>query len=196
MIKYLLSLVAAVAFGFSSQAQTLPTFKTFTATNVGSTNIIIPQSTTSQIRIVSIIASSDLSSSTVSLYSGTTAHYVNTANASTAATTIVLESTNGVIAGSLLYVQGATSNVVATVSSVAGSTATISAALGIAQTVGMEVEVLSAPIPLGLGSKTYNVWASDGLFVGNYGRCVYATVTGTTFCRFDALTVHYDASSQ
>src|SRR5579885_2449467 len=105
-----------VALGVS--AQTLPTFQTFSsATGSTSANVIIPQKPTSQVRVVSVVAQSDLASSAVNFYSGSTARYIGQANTNQASTVVLLDSTNGLAANALLYVQGQTSNVVGTVSS-------------------------------------------------------------------------------
>jgi hypothetical protein len=69
---------------------------------------------------------------------------------------------------------------------------TLTGSLGIAQLVNAEVEVLGNSIPLALGAITNRIISSDGLYVGNYGRCVYAVATGTSACALNALTVHYD----
>ena len=72
----------------------------------------------------------------------------------------------------------------------------MSAALGIPQVLNAEAEILASPVTFSLGAKTNQVWASDGLFVGNYGRAVYVTVNGTANCQISAATVHYDSMSQ
>ncbi len=106
---------------------------------------------------------------------------------------------------SLLYIQGATSNVVGTVSSsftttnISGVTygyLLMSAAVGIPQLVNAEAEILGTPVTFSMGLKTNNVWASDALFVGNYGRAVYVALDGTSDSLLNAVTVHYDAQSQ
>jgi hypothetical protein len=156
------------------------------------------------VRLVSLIAQSDLSSSVVKLYSGTTARFVGVADTNISDTIMLLDSTNGLASSALVYVQGATSNVVSTVSSftttniggVVYGYVVLSAGIGIAQLINAEVEVLGPPVTLSLGAKTNNVWASDGLFVGNYGRAVYATVNGTANCQLNAATCHYDSQSQ
>jgi hypothetical protein len=193
------------SFAVSAQNETMPTFASF-ASPVGTSaaNVIIPQKNTSQVRIVSLVAQSDLVSSAVNLYSGTTSRYVTVADANISHTIVLLDATNGLLASGLLYVQGATSNVVRTISSytttnISGATygyVVLSAGIGIPQLVNAEVEVLGNPITFSLGLKTNQVWASDGLFVGNYGRAVYATVNGTANCQLNALTAHYDATSQ
>jgi hypothetical protein len=198
---------AAAMVGLSAMAQfsTLPSYQTVSSSmGTSLANVILPQKPTSQIRLVSLIAQSDLTTSAVNLYSGATARSIGVGNTNISSTLVLLDSTNGLVPSALLYLQGATSNVVGTVSSftttnISGVTygyVLSSAAAGIPQVVGAEAEVLGTPITFSLGLKTNQVWASDGLFVGNYGRAVYATVNGTSNCQLNAVTVHYDSSSQ
>lgn len=198
MKKLSFAIGLCVALGISAVALAqLPTFKSSAATGSTSAAIIFPQGPSSQIRVVSTILSSDLSTSILSLYSGTTAHYVTVANTNLGtSTSLIVESTNGMSTGSLLYLQGVNSNVVVTISSFSSPTNIVTSAnIGCAQAVGSEVEVLSSPILLGCGAVSNKVYASDGLFVGNYGRCVYATLNGTSACT-NYITVHYDGQSQ
>jgi hypothetical protein len=198
------TLIAGTAFG------QLPTFATFSGTGTSAANVIIPQKPTSQVRVVSLIAQSDLASSAINIYSGTTARSIAQATTNIASTILILDATNGLASSALLYVQGATSNVVATLSSwtqtniwsgVGTITNTLgyvvlTGALGIPQTVNMEVEVLGNQVTLGQGATTNRVYASDGLYVANYGRAAYVTVNGTSNCGLQSVTVHYDAQSQ
>ena len=187
----------------------MPTFATFSGSGTTAATVIIPQRPTSQVRVVSVIASSDLASSTIDLYSGTTARYVVATNLSTSATTMVLDSTNGLASNAVIYVQSAISNTVATITAVTatniwagtgtitnvGAIVTLSGALGVLQAVNAEVEVLGNHVALGLGASSYKQYGSDGLYVGNYGRAVYITTTATNACAFNAVTVHFDSQS-
>lgn len=176
------------------QAQ-LPTYKSSHATGTtAATNIFVP-SPQSQIRLVSDIATSDLATSGITYYTGTTAHYV-TAGTNANSTTIFLESTNGFGTGSLVYIQGATSNVVMTLSSLAtNGVAIMTAAIPFATTNNQEVEILSAGPTYGVGAATNKVYSSEALYVGNYGRAVVAVTTGTSACTND-ISAHYDSLGQ
>lgn len=205
LVRSVVTLAAMVSLSAMAQFSTLPSYKTISsAVGTSAANVILPQQPTSQIRLVSVVAQSDLSTSAINLYSGTTARSIGVANTNISSTLVLLDATNGLSPSCLLYVQGATSNVVGTVSSftttnISGVTygyVLMSAGLGIPQVVGAESEVLGTPITFSLGLKTNQVWASDGLFVGNYGRAAYVTVNGTANCQLNAVTAHYDSSSQ
>lgn len=206
-------LTAALTAGTAiAQQSGVPTYLTLqSAVGSSAANVILPQKPTSQARVVSVVAQSDLASSVVKFYSGTTARSVAVLDTNISDTIMILDATNGLAASSLLYVQGATSNVVATLSSFTTTNiwsgvgtitntfgyVVLTAGLGIAQAVNAEVEVLTTtPVTFSLGAKTNQVWASDGLYVGNYGRAAYVTVSGTANCQLNAVTVHYDALSQ
>ncbi|MDB6108334.1 MAG: hypothetical protein JWR69_84 [Pedosphaera sp.] len=196
MKTLILSLGLALGVTFAAGAQSYPSYATFSQAGTTSAAYLIPHLPQNQIRVVSVIATSDKAAATLKLYTGTAAHYVYTANASTAATSVIVESTNGMAAGNLLFLQGATSNAVVTISSFANPTnITTTGAVGIAQTVGMEVQVITNNITLQLGANTNKTFVSDGLFVGRPGRAVYAILDGTSACSIDSLTVHYDSTS-
>jgi hypothetical protein len=200
-----LSLAALTA---SAQSY-IPTYKSFAATNTTTTAVIVPHQATSQARVVSVIASSDLASSSVTFYSGSTARYVAYANTNTASPYLYLDSTNGLTATNvLLYVAGASSNIVGTIAAIATTNVvvsgitntygqvTLTANVGFATPLNTEVELLATGATLGLGATTNKFYGSEALYVGNYGRALYITTTGTAACRLDSVTVHYDGASQ
>jgi hypothetical protein len=213
-ILIIAGLAGTLALAVMGQQSVLPTYQTFTASGSTAAAVIIPQKPTSQPRVVSVVASSDSGTSTLNFYGGTTAFYVTIPQTNITPTAIYLNTTNGLgNNGGLLYVQGATSNVVVTISSYGltnsvgtngvGSSVTNSwgvvtatGGVGIPQLQNAEVELLSSStVTLGLGVNSYRVYASDGIYVGNYGRAVYLTTTGGTNCALNAVTVHYDAAS-
>ncbi len=174
----------------------LPTYKTISASGTSAAAAIFQHDPNSQIRVVSAIVSSDLATSTLSFYTGTTAHYLTATNAA-ADTSIQVESTNGIANSALLYIATPSSNFVVTVSGFTSPTNVTVSALGAAAPIGSEVEVLSAATPvLQVGAITNKVFSSEALFVGNYGRAVYVKQTGTSHASLDAVSAHYDSQSQ
>lgn len=198
-------IAAAALLAASAAFAQIPTFQTFSSA-AGSTSakVIVPQKPTSQVRVVSTIAQSDLVSSKVDFYSGTSAYTVAVANSDINSTLVLTDRTNGLANSGLFYIQGATSNVVATISSYTTTNISsvtygyvlLSAGIGIPQVVGAEAELLGNNVTFGLGAISNQVWASDGLYVGNYGRACYVKTSGTANCQLNAVTVHYDGSSQ
>jgi len=174
----------------------LPTFLSKAATGSTVARAIFPQDPTSQIRVVSAISSSDLSSSTLKFYSGGTATYTVATNA-TSSTNLYVASTNGFALNNVVYVQGTGSNVVATVTSLVSSTNVgLSAAIGANVGLNCEVEILGSALPtLAVGATTNKTFASDGLVVGNYGRALVVEQTGTGYSSLDSVTVHYDSAA-
>lgn len=175
----------------------LPTYKTISASGTSSATGIFPHDPNSQIRITTAVVSSDLATSKLSFYTGTTAHYLTATNAS-GATSIQVESTNGIASSALLYLSvPGVSNFVVTVSGFTSPTNVTVSACGAACPVGTEVEVLSAASPVfTTGAITNKIISGEALFVGNYGRAVYVTQTGTSYSSLDAVSAHYDAQSQ
>ena len=204
-----LSLAAVLSLASLSVQAQMPTFYSSSASGTTAASVLFPFKPTTQVRVVSTIATSDLSTSKITMYSGSTARYIAFANTNTAATQLILDSTNGLSGtNSLLYLALANTNIVAlmtnvtTTNIVVGSATntyglvTMNAAVGFAQPLNGEVELLGNSIVLGLGANTNKVYASDGLYVGFFGRAVYITTTGTSNCSLDSVTVHYDSSSQ
>ena len=188
--------VALVALGQT----VLPTYKSFSVTGTTNAIVVVPQSPTAQVRIISAIESSDLASSTLSLYSGGTSHYVTT-GATNTNTIVVLESTNGISTSSLLYIQGSSSNGVFAISAVGSNYVTLSQSwlnggttLGFVANSNAEVEVLSAGPVLSVGAANFKSYVSDGLYVGNYGRAAVAVLTGTAAAT-NNIGVHYDSTT-
>jgi hypothetical protein len=194
MRKKILLAIAGIGLAFGACAQTLPTFVSKTVAGTTAANIIIPQTATGQIRVVSAQPLSDLSSSLLSFYTGGTAHYTTATN-STSGTNIVLESTAGLTSTSLLYIQTPTSNFVMTANFTNATVVGFATTLPANVTIGDEVEVLTAGPVAPVGANTFRLYSSDGLFVGNYGRCVYATLNGTSLCT-NSLSWHVDGTSQ
>ena len=190
-----LTAVTAISLACATARAALPTFKTLSQTNTTQAFVIFPQDPNSQIRLVNVIASSDLASSKLTVLNGTTARYVTVTNVA-ASTSLTLDATNGLTAGCALYVQGAGSNVIAQVSTINNSTnVTLTGNLGIPVGLNYEVEVMTTNVPsLLIGGNTNKTFSSDGLFVGNYGRALELFVNGTAACSIDTATVHYDST--
>ena len=203
------AMMAAALLAVGAMAQTLPTFKTMSAAGATNAWVVFPQGPNSQVRVVSALSTSDLSTGTLTFYSGTTARYVTIPE--TNATILYLDNTNGLVAGGYIYVQGTTSNWVALVTSYtttnawAGTGTTITNVYGVVtpsmqvpvtQALNAEVEVLGNSVTINTGAKTNQMFASDAVYVGNYGRAVYAVQTGTANAALPAISAHYDGYSQ
>lgn len=195
-----LALAAVVAAGSIAA-----TYQTLTGSGTTSAAVIIPPNHTQQARVTSLVASSDDASSVVTIYQGTMAAAIwdrSLANA----TNIVISPSNGVVATSKLLVQGAGGDAVVTVTGTTARTVTnvvngvtntiacancsLSGQVGYILTTNNNVELLSTVATLGLGSNSYKSLGGD--FALNPGRGGYITTTGTTTCRFDAVTVKYE----
>lgn len=193
-MKNIISIGLGLCLAFSACAQTIPSFKSLTATGTTNASLLFPQAPTSQPRLVTAIESSDLATSQLLIFQGTTAH-ATTAAATPSSTNLVLESTNGLTTSSILYIQAVGTNLVLTNNSLSATGPGFATALPTNVLAGSEVEILTLAQTLGVGANVYKVYGSDGLFVGNYGRALWLVLNGTTYATNYA-TIHYDATSQ
>jgi len=193
--KFLFSITAAVLVCASLHAA-IPSYVTKSQTNTTQATVIFPYDPNSQIRLLSVFASSDLTSSKLTCYVGGTSHYCNIAETNTALTNIFVESTNGFVAGQLLYIHGLTNDMIATNSSMPSATnIVLTTSIGIAKYQGMEIECMTTNVPtLAIGGFTNKVIASDAIWVGNYGRAMVLSVNGTAACSIDSASVKYDSN--
>ena len=103
-----------------------------------------------------MIDNADNATNNLNFLTGVTAHYLITNNAA-GDTSICLESTNGVLSTSLLYVSTATSNFVVAVSGFTSKSNVTVGAMGAAAVPGAEVEVLGPATVVNVGAKTNNI---------------------------------------
>ena len=192
-MKKLLSIGLGLSLAFGAAAQ-IPTFKSFTATGSTNASILIPYSPNSQIRLVSAIESSDLASSQLLLFTGGTSYYVTATNGGIG-TNLVLNATNGLTTSSILAIHTPATNFVFTNNSLSSNGPGFANAFPTNVPANSEVEILTLGPTLGVGANVYKVYASDGLYVGPYGRDMWAVLNGTSYAT-NVLTVHYDASGQ
>ncbi len=143
---------------------------------------------------------SDLSSATLTLQAGTVAHTITVANASTSATNLIVEATAGFYSNDTVVVQAADGTCISrAVWGTANSTNVyLTAALSQAQAVGDQVNRLGTnTVGMGVDKVTLkfcNCTASYGggnLFSAPSGRPICATLTGTSACSIDNLSIAY-----
>jgi hypothetical protein len=158
-----------------------------------SVEVIFPADPVLQIRVVGVIGSSDLSSSTFSFTGGGTAQIITLANTNTAATNIVIMATNGFAANDIIIVSSAATNRSMTIGGFVNTTNVyLTGALGFAQTAGMDVYDMSAASTLGLGATTNKAYTGEAIYVAPRGRPMRLVVSGTSYSSVDAASVHYD----
>jgi len=158
-----------------------------------SVEVIFPADPVLQIRVVGVIGSSDLASSTFSFTGGDTAQVITLANTNTAATNIIIAATNGFAANDLVIISSASTNRTMTVGGFVNTTNVyLTGALGFAQTVGMDVFHLSAASTLGLGATTNKSYQGEAIYVAPRGRPLRLVVSGTSYSSVDSASAHYD----
>jgi len=180
----------------------LPTFKTTSASGTTSAVAYFVADPNSQIRVVSANLTSDLATSTLALRTGAGAYYQTITNAASSSITNGISSTNGLVPSSVMVLQHAGACYSSTLSlwttNAAGAPVIVlaSGGWGVNASVGDDIYQMSAATTVGVGAVT-NQWQNgDALYVGNYGRPVMATLTGTGACSINVLSAHYDSVGQ
>lgn len=204
----ILSAVAALglcAFAFNAPA-VLPTYKTFSAagTAAAPATIIFPDDPNSQIRIVTIYAQSDTNNAQLQFTTGGTAIWQTATNAGASAVTNLVNSTNGLVPGSVLVLNHGGTMYSATLSSfnqnaTNGNGTNIvlnSGGWGVATSAGDNIYQMSATNTINVGNTT-NSQNGDAIYVGNYGRPVMLRLTPALVTNaLPAASAHYDSASQ
>ncbi len=117
-----------------------PSYSSFTASGTTGAEVIFPADPVLQIRVVGVIGSSDKAASVFQFSGGGTPGVISFANTNTAATNIYVSGYVGFSTNDLLVIQAGTSNKSLTIFGLNNSTNIMTtSAVGIAQTVGMEI---------------------------------------------------------
>ncbi len=170
-----------------------PTYVTKSGSGTASTEVIFPAISGSQIRVVGVIGSSDLATSTFSFCAGDTAQVVTTATSSLTTSNIIVAATNGFAASDLIVISSPATNKTLTILGFpTATTIQCTAAVQFAQTVGMEVFHLCTPSTLLLGAITNKAYMGESVYSAPAGRPMRLVVNGTSICSVDVCNVHYD----
>jgi len=186
--------VATTIIGLAAFADS-PTYETRgPVTGTSSAEVIFPDDPQTQLRLVTLIGSSDLAASVFSLRAGDYAINITTANTNLAATNIIVAQTNAIaISNDLIIVGNGFSNKTLTVWGSLGSTNIITtAAIGITQRVGDSVFHLSAATSLGIGASSNKTFTGDAIYVAPKGRPLRVLVNGTSYSSVDTASAHRD----
>ncbi len=196
-IKILSSVLLAL-FCLSARAQV--THARAASSGSSSCIIFIPGQGSKDTVIEQAACTSDLSSATLTLQAGTVAHTITVANTNTSATNIIVEATAGFYSNDTLVVQAADGTCISrAVWGTANSTNVyLTAALSQAQAVGDQVNRLGTnTVGFGVDKVTLKlcnctaVYGGGNVFSAPSGRPVCATLTGTSACSIDNLSIAY-----
>jgi hypothetical protein len=177
----------------------------------GPATLILPADPNSQIRVVTVLYTSDTNLAQLLFSSGSTAYSLTVSNAATSSITNLIDSTNGLNTGSILVLQHGsgdyTNDVVSWGTYISGTNTfgqvtnqafvvTASGGFGVYGYVGDEIYLMTSPVPWYVGAGT-NVLSGDDVFSGNYGRPVQVSFnTALVTDRLNNITAHYDSASQ
>lgn len=187
MKRKLLSLFAVL--GLAGLAFAAGSYQSGNASGSTSAELIFSADPLRQMRLVSVLATSDKSDAVISLRTGTRSYDIATVNTNTSATNILFTSTSGLASNDVVIIATATTNKTATVWGTSGGTnLLLTAAAGITWSAGDVLYLLgpATSLPLGATSKAY---AADALFVANHGRPLRLVVDGTSACTIDSAAV-------
>lgn len=214
----MLLLLGCLAFASLMPARAaLPTYHTFgPAGGVSSApaTIILPADPNSQIRIVSVLYTSDNAGAQFAMSSGNTAFSVPYSNTVSSVTNF-LDSTNGLAVGQQLILQhnGAdytnavlnwgtfisgtnTSGYVTNQAFVQTVSAFSFSGTSDTATAGDNIYAMTSPLSWFAGA-TSNLLNGDDIFSGNYGRPVEVQLgLATTTNRLNSVSAHYDSAAQ
>ncbi|MGH8022433.1 MAG: hypothetical protein ACRED1_02545, partial [Limisphaerales bacterium] len=209
----LLLLLACMAIALAVPARAaLPTYHTFSGYGNSTTpaTVILPADPNSQIRVVTILYTSDNAGAQFTFSSGSTAYAEAWTNLASSTITNIIDSTNGLAAGSVLILQhgGADyTNSVVSWGNVdtnlysypltnAAFVVTGSGGFGVSPTVGDSLYLMTGPQSWYAGATT-NALNGDDIFSGNYGRPVMVQLgPATATNRLNSVSAHYDSASQ
>lgn len=186
-IAILLGVLALAGLAFAAT-----NYQSGTASGSTSAELIFSADPVRQMRLVSVLATSDKSDAVISLRTGTKAFDIAAANTNTSATNIVFASTSGLASNDVVIIATATTNKSATVWGTSGGTnLLLTAAAGITWSAGDVLYLLGSAttLPLGAASKAY---AAEALFVANQGRPLRIVVDGTSACTIDSAAVKFE----
>lgn len=200
----ILTTASVVGIALASFAA-LPTYKTLIGTAGSSTAgsvLIFPDDPNSQIRILNVTYHSDAAATTIQYTTGGTAFSQVATNAATSSVTNLVNSTNGLVPGSVMLLNHngtMYTNVLSTFnqSAVAGQNGTNivlgTGGWGVAASVGDSIYQMGATNTVTIGAGT-NAINGEAIYVGNYGRPVMVRLSNATSANsLDAVSAHYDA---
>jgi hypothetical protein len=165
------------------------------SSGVGTTGaeIIFPADPVLQIRVVGIIGSSDLASSSFGFQGGGTPAVITYANTNLAATNIYVAGYTGFATNDLIIIQGVSSNKTLTIYGLNNSTNIMTTGpVGVAQLVGAEIFDLGPTNKIKCGAITNQSYQGEAIYVAPRGRPLRVTVNGTGYASLDSVSVHYD----
>ncbi|MGH7942402.1 MAG: hypothetical protein ACREE6_04525 [Limisphaerales bacterium] len=209
----LFALLACMAFALAVPARAaLPTYHTFSGYGNSTTpaTVILPADPNSQIRVVTILYSSDNAGAQFTFSSGSTAYSEIWTNLATSTVTNLIDSTNGLAAGSVLVLQHngvCYTNAVVSWGNVDANlysyqltnvafVVTGTGGFGVVPSVGDPLYLMTAPQSWFAGATT-NALNGDDIFSGNFGRPVIVQLgPATATNRLNSISAHYDSASQ
>lgn len=209
MLLLLLSLAFAIVTPASAA---LPTYHTFSGYGNSTTpaTVILPADPNSQIRIVSLLYTSDNAGAQFLFSSGTTAYGVMYTNALSMGATNNITSTNGLAGGDLLVLQHGGIDYTNTVASWgtydAGTNTSgyvtnqafvvTTTQFGTTGLAGDNIYLMS-PLAVWYAGAATNAINGDDIFSGNFGRPVLVQLSpATTTNRLNSVSAHYDNAAQ
>ncbi len=170
-----------------------PSYSSFTASGTTGAEVIFPADPVLQIRVVGVIGSSDKAASVFQFSGGGTPGVISFANTNTAATNIYVSGYVGFSTNDLLVIQAGTSNKSLTIFGLNNSTNIMTtSAVGIAQTVGMEIFDMGTTNKLKCGAITNQSYQGEAIYVAPRARPLRVVLDGTGYSSLDSVTVHYD----
>lgn len=194
-MKKILILSAALAAAAAIVWAASPTYTTKSGnTGTVESRVTFVPTAGNQIRLVSVIASSDKAASVLSFRSGTGA-YVLTATNAAGGTNVYVSSVTGLASNDivLLVKSDGTVSTNCTVWGVQNSTnIQLTAAVGVAGAIGDEIYEMGAATTIGIGATSNKLVGAEAVFVGNPSRPVTIYLDGTSYSKIDAASARYD----
>jgi len=203
----------ALAFGLTAQAA-MPTYRTLSdGGNAASPAVVyFPANPNAQVRVVGVWYTSDTNNGTLGFSTGVTAYTQTSTNATSASVTNLVNSTNGLVAGSLLLLDNngnACTNTLTSYGTYVTGTNTFgqvtNQAFIVLGTGGWNqaltnaqenIYQMGAISTIQVGSQS-NAINGEAIFVGNYGRPVVVTLGPTLVTnRLSSVSAHYDQIGQ
>jgi hypothetical protein len=193
-----LATLAAIGITLAARAA-LPTFSSKSAAGnaAAPSRVIFPADPNSQIRLLSVLYSSDTNNAQLQFTTGGTPLLCLATNSASGVTQVVA-STLGIPASSILVLQHAGVCYPGTLSSTNNSTNVVLTSGGFGQiaSIGDEIFVMGATNNWIVGVGT-NALQGEAIYVGNYGRPVMIYLTpALSTNQLNGVTAHYDSQSQ
>ena len=187
----MLGIAGTLALPVKVTGQTIPTYVTLNASGTTTSVVYFAESPFQQVRVVTAIASSDLSSANILFRSGGTPMTVAYTNA--AGNQVGVAATNGFAVGDWVWVATKAGSVTnAQIASFGAATNIVFTSNVMATTPGDQIYDLSTPVKLSVGATTNKTYTGDMIYVGGRGRPVVVYVNGTSSCSLDAITARYE----